>query len=124
MDGKRNRQVDQLIHTLINVALPNYIANHRVQQFGFHGPDLALQKRNEINKRADKITAEMIEEIEPGRLFTVKSETTPGLFYTVDLEAYKCQCPSFPAISFCKHICGVENNFPDLVAPRSLPVAS
>ncbi|KAJ7871039.1 hypothetical protein B0H13DRAFT_1569692, partial [Mycena leptocephala] len=50
LEGKRNRRVDQLIHTLLNVALPNYIANHRAQQFGFHGPDLALQKRNQINK--------------------------------------------------------------------------
>ncbi|KAJ7301636.1 hypothetical protein DFH08DRAFT_641895, partial [Mycena albidolilacea] len=50
MEGKRNRRVDQLIHTLINVALPHYIANHCAQQFGFHGPNLALQKRNEINR--------------------------------------------------------------------------
>ncbi|KAJ7104928.1 hypothetical protein C8R44DRAFT_528056, partial [Mycena epipterygia] len=50
MDGKRNRRVDQLIHTLVNIALPSYIANHRAQPFGFHGPDLALQKRNSIHK--------------------------------------------------------------------------
>ncbi|KAJ7687756.1 hypothetical protein B0H17DRAFT_1203460 [Mycena rosella] len=55
MDGKRNRHVDQLIHTLINVALPSYIANHRAQQFGFHGPDIALQKRNSIHTQAAKI---------------------------------------------------------------------
>ncbi|KAJ6463931.1 hypothetical protein C8R45DRAFT_840870, partial [Mycena sanguinolenta] len=125
MDGKRNRRVDQLIHTLINVALPNYIANHRAQQFGFHGPDLALQKRNSIHKQAKNITSEMIEEVEVGRVFTVKSQSTPGLHYTVDLRAYTCEpCPSFPAISFCKHICAVEDHFPDLVVPRSLPAAS
>ncbi|KAF7372286.1 hypothetical protein MVEN_00088300 [Mycena venus] len=102
MEGKRNRRVDQLIHTLIHVALPNYIANHRAQQFGFHGPDLALQKRNQINNAAESIGPEMIEEIQSGRLFSVKSQSTPGLRYTVDLE----------------------NNFPDLVVPRSLPIAS
>ncbi|KAJ7602617.1 hypothetical protein DFH06DRAFT_912730, partial [Mycena polygramma] len=52
MDGKRNRRVDQLIHTLINVALPDYIAKHRAQRFGFHGPDLALQYRNAVHQRA------------------------------------------------------------------------
>jgi hypothetical protein len=66
----------------------------------------------------------MIEEIEAGRLFSVKSQTTDGLFHIVDLQAYTCRCASFPGISFCKHICGVENNFPDLVVPRSLPIAS
>ncbi|KAJ7074856.1 hypothetical protein B0H15DRAFT_792683, partial [Mycena belliarum] len=97
MDGKRNRRVDQLIHTLVNVALPKYIADHRAQQFGFYGPDLALQKRNEINQRGATITREMIEETDPGRIFTVKSQTTPGRTYTVDLEAYICHsCPSFP----------------------------
>ncbi|KAJ6542164.1 hypothetical protein DFH09DRAFT_1041288, partial [Mycena vulgaris] len=121
----RNRRVDQLIHTLINVALPDYIANHRAQQFGFHGPDLALQRHNAIHKTAAKITSEMIQEVEAGRLFTVKSQSTPGLSYTVDLEAYTCHpCPSFPEIQFCKHICAVEDHFPDLVVPRSLPVAS
>ncbi|KAF8170860.1 hypothetical protein K438DRAFT_1773536 [Mycena galopus ATCC 62051] len=66
----------------------------------------------------------MIEEIQAGRRFTVKSQSTPGQCYTVDLEAYTCGCPSFPEISFCKHICAVEDHFPDLVVPRSLPVAS
>jgi hypothetical protein len=67
----------------------------------------------------------MIQEVEPGRLFTVKSQSTADLWYTVDLEAYTCQpCPSFPAIQFCKHICAVEDHFPDLVLPHSLPLAS
>ncbi|KAF8184355.1 hypothetical protein K438DRAFT_1766433 [Mycena galopus ATCC 62051] len=66
----------------------------------------------------------MIEEIQAGRRFTVKSQSIPGQCYTVDLEAYTCGCPSFPEISFCKHICAVEDHFPDLVVPRSLPVAS
>jgi hypothetical protein len=66
----------------------------------------------------------MIQEVEPGRLFTVKSQSTADLWYTVDLEAHTCQpCPSFPAIQFCKHICAVEDHFPDLVLPRSLPLA-
>ncbi|KAJ7137525.1 hypothetical protein C8R43DRAFT_893494, partial [Mycena crocata] len=52
MEGKRNRRVDQLIHVLINVALPDYITNHRAQRLGFHGPDLALRSRNDIHKRA------------------------------------------------------------------------
>ncbi|KAF7371481.1 hypothetical protein MVEN_00002700 [Mycena venus] len=38
MEGKRNRRVNQLIHTLINVALLNYIANHRAQQFRIPWP--------------------------------------------------------------------------------------
>ncbi|KAJ7748749.1 hypothetical protein DFH07DRAFT_697431, partial [Mycena maculata] len=113
MDGKHNRRVDQLIHMLLNVTLPHYIANHRAQQFGFNGPDLVLKARNSIHKQAAKITLDMIEEIEPERRFVVKSQSTPGLLYTVDLKTYTCTlCPSFPAISFCKHVCAIENHFP------------
>ncbi|KAJ7767491.1 hypothetical protein DFH07DRAFT_736904, partial [Mycena maculata] len=120
MNGMRNRRVNQLIHTLLNITLPHYIAIHRAQQFGFQGPDLGLQAHNEIHKRARTITSESIEEIESGRIFTVKSQSTPGRQYTVDLETYTCEpCPSFPRISFCKHICAVEDHFPDLVVPRS-----
>ncbi|KAJ7744244.1 hypothetical protein DFH07DRAFT_693599, partial [Mycena maculata] len=50
MDGKHNRHVNQLIHTLLNVALPYYIANHQAQQFGFNGPNLILKVRNSIHK--------------------------------------------------------------------------
>ncbi|KAJ7757401.1 hypothetical protein DFH07DRAFT_958758 [Mycena maculata] len=125
MDGKHNRRVDQLIHTLLNVTLPHYIANHRAQQFGFNGPDLVLKAQNSIHKQATKITSDMIEEIEPERRFVVKSKSTPGLLYTVDLEAYTCTpCPSFPAILFCKHVCAIENHFPDLVVLCSLPITS
>ncbi|KAJ7102622.1 hypothetical protein B0H15DRAFT_762019, partial [Mycena belliarum] len=48
LQGKRGRRVDNLIHTLINVALPHYIAGHRAQEFGFQGPDLEVRERIEI----------------------------------------------------------------------------
>jgi hypothetical protein len=62
----------------------------------------------------------MIQEVQTGRLFKVQSQSTPEQFYTVDLEAYTCHpCPSFPTISFCKHISAVEGHFLDLVKPHS-----
>ncbi|KAJ7809985.1 hypothetical protein B0H13DRAFT_1667761, partial [Mycena leptocephala] len=45
LQGKRGRRVDNLIHTLINVAIPHYIAGHRAQEFGFQGPDLEVRER-------------------------------------------------------------------------------
>ncbi|CAK5284599.1 unnamed protein product [Mycena citricolor] len=115
--GKQNRRADALIHILLNVALPHFIARHRAQQFGFEGPDLALRARNDIHIMAVQIKDDQILEVESDTTFLVHSQSTPDKSYTVNLEHYTCTCPSFPLIPFCKHICAVELKFPDVVVP-------
>ncbi|KAJ7676129.1 hypothetical protein B0H17DRAFT_850267, partial [Mycena rosella] len=39
LEGKRNRQLDHLIHTLYDTAIPYLIARHHCQTMGFEGPD-------------------------------------------------------------------------------------
>lgn len=58
LQGKRGRRVDNLIHTLINVAIPHYIAGHRAQEFGFQGPDLEVRERVKIKSKAELIPPE------------------------------------------------------------------
>ncbi|CAK5284824.1 unnamed protein product [Mycena citricolor] len=73
---------------------------------------------------AVQIKDDQILEVESDTTFLVHSQSTPDKSYTVNLEHYTCTCPSFPLIPFCKHICAVELKFPDVVVPRTLPVAS
>lgn len=44
-------------------------------------------------------------------MYLVQSQSQPDLQYEVDLELYTCNCPSFPSIRFCKHICATQNIF-------------
>ncbi|KAJ6592788.1 hypothetical protein B0H19DRAFT_920485, partial [Mycena capillaripes] len=48
LEGKRGRRIDHLIHTLINIAIPHYIAGHRAQEFGFQGPNLEVRERMKV----------------------------------------------------------------------------
>jgi hypothetical protein len=113
--GKRGRRVDNLIHTLINVAIPHYIAGHRTQEFGFQGPDLEVRERVKIKSKAELIPPEDIKEIEAGNIFEVRSQSDRTRYYTVNIDENTCSpCPSFPKILFCKHICAVQNNYPDV----------
>ncbi|KAJ6509843.1 hypothetical protein DFH09DRAFT_999707 [Mycena vulgaris] len=57
LQGKRGRRVDHLTHTLINVALPHNIANHRAQKFGFQGPDLEVRERMLKRRKSDRRTS-------------------------------------------------------------------
>ncbi|KAK7013805.1 hypothetical protein R3P38DRAFT_3362726 [Favolaschia claudopus] len=82
----------------------NFIANHRAQQFGFHGPDLALQKRNQINQSAQSILPETIQQTgtDSGFSFSVKSQSTlddVGSQFVTPLPGTPCTS-SQPASSF------------------------
>lgn len=116
LQGKRNRRLDHLLYVLVKVAVPYFIQRHRRQAFGFEGPDLEARRRIEIEERAKSIPLSTIahETDEPGsQVFLVQSQSTPNVRYCVDLQAYDCECVSFPAICFCKHICAVQTYFPD-----------
>ncbi|KAJ7840430.1 hypothetical protein B0H13DRAFT_1450100, partial [Mycena leptocephala] len=50
LEGKWNRWLDHLIHTLCEIAIPHFIAQHHRQAMGFEGPDLALKHQMEVMK--------------------------------------------------------------------------
>ena len=64
LEGKRNRRIDHLIHTLVGKAVPHLIARDRRQEFGFEGPDLEMKRRLEIQALAHKIESDQITPIE------------------------------------------------------------
>ena len=123
MQGKRNQRLDHLIHILVDQAIPHFIHKHRRQEFGFEGADLEVKKRLKIEECAKSIKSEQIKSVvEEPDVYQVQSGSNPDVFYRVDLDAYDCSCLSFPAICFCKHICAVQNKFPEIykVLPTSL----
>jgi len=113
MQGKRNRHLDQLIYTLVKVAIPHYIHKHLRQVNGFEGPDLEVKRMIEIETSANLIKPEMIRAADEADIYFVKSGSHPDLEYRVDLDTYDCSCPSFPQVSFCKHICAVQTQYPE-----------
>jgi hypothetical protein len=121
LQHKRNRRVDHLLFILFEKAIPHYKAKHLRQQFGFEGPDLEVRRRQDIEERARTITKSSIEIVEDG--YRVASQSEPGSWYHVDLDAYTCDCDGFPVISFCKHLSAVQNLFPpEVLATHSLSV--
>jgi len=114
MQGKRNRRLDHLIHILVDQAIPHFIHKHHRQEFGFEGADLEVKKRLEIEERAKSIRPDQIKATEEADVYQVLSGSKPGVDYRVDLDAYDCSCLSFPTICFCKHICAVQKQFPEV----------
>jgi hypothetical protein len=122
LEGKRNRRLDHLLHTLVCKAVPHLIARDRCQEFGFEGPDLEVKRRLEIQALAHKIESDQITPIENTNQneFYVRSQSNPTQQYRVDIDIYTCDCSDFPHISFCKHICAVQYHFPEQVELRPL----
>lgn len=133
LEGKRNRRLDHLLHALTQKAIPHFIARHRRQAYGFEGPDLALKRRMEIERRADSIEkADITPSKDEANIFSVKSQSDDAIDYEVDLEDYNCTCLSFPVIRYCKHISAVQKHYPetvqlipasalDITAPTEIP---
>jgi hypothetical protein len=120
LGGKRGRRIDNLINTLINIAIPHYIAGHRAQEFGFQGLNLEVREQIKIKAKGELIPPEDIKEVETGKIFEVRSQTDRTRYYTINVGDNTCSpCPSFPLISFCKHMCAVQNNYPDVTEHQS-----
>ncbi|KAJ7028487.1 hypothetical protein C8F04DRAFT_1290675, partial [Mycena alexandri] len=113
LEGKRNRRVDHLLHVLVNDTIPYFIGKHRRQEFGFEGPDLEVKRRMEVESRSLSIKKESIDKVEGQAVYRVCSQSDAAQIYLVDIEAYTCDCLSFPLIDFCKHICAVQRLFPE-----------
>lgn len=111
LEGKRNRRMDHLIHTLVHDVVPFYKAKHSRQEWGFEGLDLEMKRRKEIEVAAAKIPFDAITDFEdddePGQ-FTVQSQKKPNHVYFIDVDAYTCDCESYPLISYCKHLAAVQ----------------
>ncbi|KAJ7758830.1 hypothetical protein DFH07DRAFT_725533, partial [Mycena maculata] len=105
--------VDHLLHVLLNKAIPYFIGKQRRQDFGFEGPDLEVKRCMEVETRALSITEDSIQKVEGEAVYCVRSQSDPSQVYSVDVEAYSCDCLPFPLIDFCKHICAVQRIFPD-----------
>ncbi|KAF8213037.1 hypothetical protein K438DRAFT_2168168, partial [Mycena galopus ATCC 62051] len=118
--GKRNRRLDHLIHTLVECVLTYYALKQRRQALGFEGPDIEVKKHINIEKRSQLYTLEDIEHV-VDRKYIVASQTCPSKSYNVDIDTYTCSCEDFPQIEFCKHICGVQRLFPEDAAQADIP---
>lgn len=110
LDGKRNRRADYLIYTLIKVAMPYYFSKYVRRQCGFEGNDLEGRKRAEVEISAQMISKESIVQLGSEK-YLVQSQSSDGVSYEVDFGIYNCTCPDFSQISYCKHICAVEQHF-------------
>ena len=67
LEGKRNRRMDNLIYVLLHKVIPHFRAKHRCQQFGFEGPDLEVQCRNEAETNARTFTLDDIKVLVDGQ---------------------------------------------------------
>ncbi|KAF5342493.1 hypothetical protein D9611_001694 [Ephemerocybe angulata] len=115
MQGKRNRRLDHLIHLLVKEVIAYFLHKHRSQEFGFSGPDLEVQETRRIQAISQTIPATDIEESdENDDIFHVKSQSSPGIVYRVDLDTYECECPSFSKVLLCKHIFAVQTHFSEV----------
>ncbi|KZP29245.1 hypothetical protein FIBSPDRAFT_727730 [Athelia psychrophila] len=113
LEGTQNRRLDHLIWVLLHKCVPYFVHRHWRQQFGFEGPDLEAQQRTQANERGQAIPPTSITEVVPSRIYTLRSQSNPQCLYTINREAYNCECPAFPTISFCKHMAAVQFHYPE-----------
>jgi hypothetical protein len=110
LEGKRNRRVDHLIHTLVSGFLPDLEFRHKRQTLGMEGPNLAEKRRRQILRRAPETPVEKIQKIDDSR-FEVQSSVDSNKFYHIDLGTKSCNCIDFPRVHLCKHIAAVVHFF-------------
>ena len=120
LDGKRNRRIDFLIHTLVNEMVPYYQNRHAQQAVGLEGPDLAEKRRRQLLAHAKGSARDSIQQFDSTQ-FHVASESNPGLYYEIDLNQLTCNCRDFPRSRFCKHLAAIYVHFPHLCPKESRP---
>ncbi|KAJ7618345.1 hypothetical protein DFH06DRAFT_1342620 [Mycena polygramma] len=122
-NGKRNRRLDHLLHTLLKEVLAYYALKQRRQEVGFEGPDIEVKKRKDIIERSKTYTKADVQQVSDTK-YSVRSKSDPSKQYEVDLDTYTCTCLDYPLISFCKHLCAVQTLFeetPRVVAVLDIP---
>ncbi|KAE9385950.1 hypothetical protein BT96DRAFT_840005 [Gymnopus androsaceus JB14] len=97
----------------INTNMITEVYHHcKRQDFGFKGLSIEVWKHKDVILHSQSI---MLNDIEAGNkhhTFSIISCSQPGVAYTVDMIAYTCNCPDFPLINFCKHVCAFQCLFP------------
>jgi hypothetical protein len=109
LEGKRNRRVDHLIHTLIKEMHPDYVARYDAQDMGFKGSNLKKKRRKEILARTPEMNAASIRSLGDDRFEVQSSDSSRG--YLVDLGNHQCDCPDWPRVRLCKHVSAVAHLF-------------
>ncbi|VDC03482.1 unnamed protein product [Peniophora sp. CBMAI 1063] len=108
LGGKRNRRVDDLLYTLTGDVLKYYVRRERRQIAGMEGDSLEQKEHKKIVALSKEVTAAHIVHC-AGSVYTVRSLTTAGVNYRVNLTAATCTCPSFPAVRLCKHLYALQS---------------
>ena len=109
LEGKRNRRVDHLVHTLVVEFISDLEMRHKWQELGMHGGDLAEQRRQQILRRAPETPLTQIRKIDDLH-FEVQSSNS-NKFHLINLVATTCSCSDFPRIRLCKHIVAMVHFF-------------
>ena len=109
LEGKRNRHVDHLIHTLVTQYLPHMEIRHKRQERGMEGANLAETRRRQILMRAPETPVEKIRKNDDLH-FDVQSSNS-NIIYQVNLGTTTCSCSDFPRVRLCKHIAAVLHFF-------------
>jgi len=114
MQGKQNWHLNHLIHILVDQAIPHFIHKHCRQEFGFEGADLEVKKQLEIEECTKSIRPDQMKATEKANIYQVLSGLKPGVYYHVNLDVYDCSYLSFLTICFCKYICAIQKQFPEV----------
>ena len=81
-----------------------------------------MKRRAKIKIAAASIPFDSIAEFEDEKestQFAIQSQTNPQHVYYIDIEAYTCDCGSYPLISYWKHLAAVQLQFyEDLETPQ------
>src|SRR5260370_24540574 len=109
LEGKRNRRVDHLIHTVVIQYFPHLEIRHKRQERGMEGADLAETQRRQILTRAPETPLENIQKNDDLH-FDVQSSNSNKI-YKVNLGTTSYDCSDFPRIRMCTHIAAVRHFF-------------
>src|SRR5229473_6334682 len=109
LEGKRNRHVDHLVHTLVVEFISDLEMRHKRQELGMHSGDLAEQHHQQILRRAPETPLTQIRKID-NLHFEVQSSNS-NKFHHINLVTTTCSCSDFPHIQLCKHITTVVHFF-------------
>ena len=69
-----------------------------------------MMRYKKIEATARTVPVESIQQLVDDQ-FAVRSLTNPSQVYQVDLEAYTCDCLSYPMVLFCHHLGAVQLHF-------------
>lgn len=122
LQGQHNHRIDHLIYTLIRKVVPYFKAKHNHQKHGFEGPNLELKRWKDLHTNTASICLDHILYVDDpmlaGKTYLIRSQSDPAKQYIINMDAFTCDCPSFPLILFCKHLTAVQYHFKEEFTER------